>query len=111
MIEIKELTRKDEALTLSLGGRMDAITAADFTAHMETWIESGLKNFTADCSQLDYISSAGLRAILTVAKQIRSRDGSLQLAALQESVRTVFKISGFDKIIPIAETLDDALKQ
>lgn len=110
-MEIKELKRDNGLLTATLSGRMDAITATNFTDQMESWIESDLKRFVIECKELDYISSAGLRAILMAAKKLRDLDGSLQLAALQESVRTVFAISGFDKIIPIAKTLDDVLNQ
>ncbi|MEA3332153.1 MAG: STAS domain-containing protein [Pseudomonadota bacterium] len=107
-MEIKELKRENDLLTATLSGRMDAITAAEFTSQLENWITQELKSFTIDCGQLDYISSAGLRAILMAAKKVRSLDGKLQLAALQESVQTVFEISGFDKIIPIFANLDDA---
>ncbi|MCD6292081.1 MAG: STAS domain-containing protein [Deltaproteobacteria bacterium] len=107
-MEIKELKRENNLLTAALKGRMDAITATEFTTQLESWIEEKQKNFTIDCSQLDYISSAGLRAILIIAKKVRALDGQLQLAALQESVQTVFEISGFDKIIPIFASLDDA---
>ncbi len=110
-MEIKELKSEGEALVATLSGRMDAMTGGEFTDQMGIWIEAGLENFIIDCSKLDYISSAGLRAILMAAKRIKSLNGSLQLAALQESVNNVFSISGFDKIIPIKETLEDALNQ
>ncbi len=110
-MEIKELKRTNDLLTATLSGRMDAITATEFTNQLESWITENQKSFTIDCSQLDYISSAGLRAILMVAKKVRGLDGKLQLAALQESVQTVFEISGFDKIIPIFANLDDAAVQ
>ena len=107
-MEIKELKRENNLLTAALSGRMDAITATEFTNQLESWIDDGQKSFTIDCGQLDYISSAGLRAILIIAKKVRALDGKLQLAALQESVQTVFEISGFDKIIPLFANIDDA---
>ena len=110
-MEIKELKREYDFLTATLSGRMDAITAAEFTNQLESWISEGQKSFAIDCRQLDYISSAGLRAILIIAKKVRGLDGKLQLAALQESVQTVFEISGFDKIIPLFANLDDATTQ
>ena len=110
-MEIKELKRENSLLTATLSGRMDAITAAEFTNQLDSWITEEQKSFTIDCGQLDYISSAGLRAILIIAKKVRALDGKLQLAALQESVQTVFEISGFDKIIPIFANLDDAAAQ
>lgn len=107
-MEIKELKRENVRLTATLSGRMDAITATEFTTQLESWISDGIKSFAIDCSQLDYISSAGLRAILIIAKKVRGNEGKLELAALQESVQTVFEISGFNKIIPIFANLDDA---
>ncbi len=107
-MEIKELKRENALLTASLNDRMDAITATEFTTQLESWIDEGVKSFTIDCSQLDYISSAGLRAILIIAKKVRGLEGKFELAALQESVQTVFEISGFNKIIPIFANLDDA---
>ena len=98
-------------MTVNLEGRLDTMTAPGFGKQMETWIETGLENFTIVCSQLDYISSAGLRAILMVAKKLRGQGGNLRLAALQESVQRVFTISGFDKIIPIAQTVDYTAKE
>ncbi len=106
-MEVKELKRENALLTATLSGRMDAITATKFTSQLENWIAEGVKSFTIDCSQLDYISSAGLRALLISAKKVRGLEGKLQLAALQESVQTVFEISGFNKIIPIFVNLDD----
>ncbi|MCK5784569.1 MAG: STAS domain-containing protein, partial [Desulfobacterales bacterium] len=68
-MEIKELKRDNGLLTATLSGRMDAITATNFTDQMESWIESDLKRFVIECKELDYISSAGLRAILMAAKK------------------------------------------
>ena len=109
-MEIKELKCNEESMTAALSGRMDALTAPEFTAQLEEWIGAGRINFTIDCSELDYISSAGLRALLIIAKKLSGMNGKLQLAALQESVQTVFEISGFNKIIPLFASLDDAEK-
>jgi len=110
-MEITELKYEDGRLTAGLSGRMDAITASEFTKQLEIWIADGKKNFVIDCSKLDYISSAGLRSVLIIAKKVRTIEGKLQLAALQESVHNVFEISGFDKIIPILTNVDDAEAQ
>jgi len=107
-MEIKELRKKETTIIASLEGRMDALSAPDFSRQMDAWIESGLEDFTIECSQFDYISSAGLRAILMAAKKLHEQNGTLRLAALQENVQTIFTISGFDKIIPITATLDNA---
>ena len=56
-----------------------------------------------DFEDLRYISSAGLRAILLTAKKVKVKDGQLVLCSLSESIKEVFELSGFDKIIPIYE--------
>jgi len=95
-------------MTIALEGRLDAMTSPEFNNRLDGWIAEGVESFFIDCAQLDYISSAGLRAMLLVAKELKGRGGDLCLAALQETVHTVFTISGFDKIIAIVATLDDA---
>jgi anti-anti-sigma factor len=109
-MKIKEVKRDGTSMTVGLEGRMDAMTSPEFNNRLDGWIGEGVTDFFIDCSQLDYISSAGLRAMLLVAKELKGRGGDLQLASLQETVHTVFTISGFDKIISIVESFDDAVK-
>jgi len=107
-MEIKEIKRNEDGITAALSGRLDTLTAAEFTAAVDKWLADGdVKVCGIDCSGLDYISSSGLRAILMLAKKLQSSGGSLRLAGLQESVHNVFTISGFDKIIPIVDQLDE----
>jgi anti-anti-sigma factor len=105
-MELLELRRGPASVTLALKGRLDALTAVDFDKLIREHLKE-LNRAQIDCSELDYISSAGLRVMLSTAKRLKEQGGELRLAALKETVATVFKISGFDKIIPIAATLDD----
>ena len=107
-MDIVELKKNEESLTLALKGRLDALSADDFNRKIAEVTAEGSKQILVDMSALDYISSAGLRVILTAAKQLKKQGGELKLATLQENVATVFRISGFDKIIPILPTCDDA---
>ncbi len=106
-MEIIKTKEKDGYAIFAVKGRLDALTAADFNLMVEERIKTGLDRLTFDLSELDYISSAGLRAILSTAKQLQARGGELRLAALQPGVATVFKVSGFDKIIPILKHPED----
>ena len=105
-MELKELRRGQESVTLALQGRLDALTAIDFDKLIRERL-GDTSRAQIDCSELDYISSAGLRVMLSTAKRLKEQGGELRLAALKETVATVFKISGFDKIIPIASSVDD----
>ena len=103
-------TREKDAVIVSLKGRMDAITSLEFDESMSTLISAGGKFFIINLSQLDYISSAGLRSFLKIAKQLKAKDGKILFAGLQGPVHDVFKISGFITIFNVYETEEEALK-
>jgi anti-sigma B factor antagonist len=63
-----------------------------------------------DFKDLDYISSAGLRVILKATKAIKREDGRIMLCSMQDYVKEVFEIAGFDSFLPIVATMDDAIK-
>ena len=71
---------------------------------------SGRENMVVDFKDLDYISSAGLRVILKATKAIKREDGQIMLCSMQDYVKEVFEIAGFDSFLPIVATIDDALK-
>jgi anti-anti-sigma factor len=96
-------------IIVSVKGRMDAITSVDFEKYLSEWISNGENQFFIDLSEMDYISSAGLRSILKVSKQLQMRNGKMIFAGLQDSVREVFRISGFETIFQIRKTMEEAM--
>jgi len=64
-----------------------------------------------DFEDLDYISSAGLRVILKTTKTLKRTEGKIILCSMQDYVREVFEISGFDAFLPITGRMDDALEK
>ncbi len=104
------LKRKEKnALVISLKGRMDAVTTPVVEKDLTELMAGGERFLVLDLGDLDYISSAGLRAILVVTKRLREKQGRLALASLKSVVREVFEISGFSSIIPIFESVDAAI--
>ena len=101
---------EDKALIISVSGRMDAVTASDFENALTEFLDQGNSALVIDFSDLDYISSAGLRSILASAKKLKGMNGTLSLACLKEVVREVFDISGFSAIIPIYDSVETALE-
>jgi len=79
---------------VSCVGSIDALTAGEVEAAL-----SGFKNIVLDLSQVDFLSSAGLRAILNSLKECRKIGGDLRLAAPQPGVERVLNISGFTTIM------------
>jgi anti-sigma B factor antagonist len=63
-----------------------------------------------DFKDLDYISSAGLRVILKATKALKREEGKMMLCDMQDYVKEVFEIAGFDSFLPIVGTMNDALQ-
>ncbi|MDJ0801223.1 MAG: STAS domain-containing protein [Desulfobacterales bacterium] len=108
-MEITE-TRHDNYSVFKLNGRLDSNTAMGFEQKLFECIEGGNQRLILDFKDLDYISSAGLRVILKATKNLKNADGKLVLCAMQDYVKEVFEISGFDSFLPIVPTVDDAVK-
>lgn len=92
-------------------GRLDSKTSPEFEEKIAEVIENGTRNIILDFESLGYISSAGLRIILKTAKELKRMEGKLVLCALQDYVREVFEISGFDSFLLIVPTVDDAMEK
>jgi anti-anti-sigma factor len=104
--------RKENNITvITVTGRMDADTAPAFEKNLSEFIAQGNHRFIVNLSALEYISSAGLRIILTTAKQLKNKNGELIFAGLRGTVQEVFKISGFHSIFKVFETEEKALKK
>lgn len=102
-------TKNGEKLVVQVAGRLDAITAPEFDTQSKQWMADGEYNVIADLSDLEYISSAGLRSILTAAKQLKGAQGQLTFCGLSGMVEEVFVVSGFSAMFPIHKTLEEAL--
>ena len=105
------INRDRPAVVVSVKGRMDAVTSPGFQQDLEDLVNQGQRRVIVDCAELEYISSAGLRSLLILSKALREAEGRLVLFGLNDMVKEVFDISGFSSVIPIHETLDQALLQ
>lgn len=103
--------RKDQDLLIvSVDGRMDTVTAPDFQQRMQELLNQGETRIIMDFGSLEYVSSAGLRSILFTAKKAKAAGGVVSCCALQTMVRKVFDVSGFTTMIPVFDSLEDAVK-
>lgn len=104
-----ETETADEALIIKPAGRIDSNTAPRFEQEVLGRIDGGQSRLVLDFSDLDYISSAGLRVVLMAAKRIKPLKGALALCGMGESIREVFEISGFLTILTVCADRDEAL--
>ena len=94
-----------------LNGRLDSNTTHGFEKKIFQAIDEGSKNMIIDFKDLDYISSAGLRVILKATKALKREEGKMMLCDMQDYVKEVFEIAGFDSFLPIVNSRDDALQR
>ena len=107
-IEVAE-EREDGALVLLPVGRLDSANARAFEAIVMERVGAGEQRLVVDFSKLNFISSSGMRVLLLAAKQLHARQGVLVLCSMQDHIHEVFRISGFDQIIPIRDSREAAL--
>ena len=101
--------RDGGVLVARIDGRVDSVNAREFQDAFHAMIDECDRAVVLDLGRLTHISSAGLRVILLVATALREQNGKLTVCSLSGAVREVFKISGFDKIIPIHGTESEAI--
>ena len=92
-------TGNAQALTIALEGRLDTMTAPELEAALKTALE-GVEELTFDFDKLDYISSAGLRVLLTAQKTM-NRQGSMKVKNANEIIMEIFEVTGFADILTI----------
>ena len=102
--------QQGRVIILSLIGRLDANTSKELEGNLLSLLETDYRLFIIDFAQLDYISSAGLRVLLMVAKKLKPLDGTLGLASLKNHIKKIFEIAGFLSLFQIFSGKDDAIK-
>jgi anti-anti-sigma factor len=90
-------------------GSLDSNTAPQAQRALDAVGTSPARKVAVDFSALDYVSSAGLRLLLGLSKQVSAKGGTLRTFGLNQSVREVFEISGFAMILKVFPTETDAL--
>jgi len=97
-----------QAAVVQVAGRIDAAGSTVFEAHCKKLIDKGDTTIILDFSELEYLSSAGLRAVLTIAKKAKPAGGKIIISGLAGGAKEIFDISGFSSMFPMANTLEDA---
>ena len=95
---------------LSLKGELDSSTYKDLQAKADEIINEDTKNILIDMSGLNFIGSAGLRAIHTTSNSTKEKGGSVKLLKPSEASHRVLKTLGFDEFFEIFQDLDKAIE-
>ncbi len=106
-----EISSERDAGTLIVktGGRVDGSNSQEFQDGLEAIIDDGDRAVVLDLEELSYVSSSGLRVMLLIARKLQRQQAKFALCSLSASIREVFEISGFDRIIPVHASRPEAL--
>lgn len=110
LVNIKE-DRRGDILVLRLSGRLDAISSPDAETKVFDFINKGQNKLLLDMAGIDYLSSAGMRMLLSVSKKLKTLSGKLVISTVTVNVMDVLKMSGFDHVLEIAVTEEDGLRK
>lgn len=98
MLNIEKKTNESE-LTVALTGRLDTTTAPDLEAVIKESLD-GVTSFEIDMEALEYISSAGLRVLLS-AQKVMNKQGEMKVTHVSETIMEIFEVTGFSDILTI----------
>lgn len=90
---------EEDKLTIALEGRLDTTTAPDLEAFSKENLD-GVENLVLDFDKLEYISSAGLRVVLSLQKEMNKK-GQMTVANVSSEIMEIFEITGFSDILTI----------
>jgi anti-anti-sigma factor len=103
-----------DTIVVAPAGRIDHRSAAELEAALTPLLaEASARQgpLVLDFTAVDYISSVGLRVLMIAARQMRTAQARLSVAALQSVVAEIFSISRFDKVLAVSPSLEAALAQ
>lgn len=108
-LDITVEKRTDDAVVVRLSGRLDGASAPELEARCTELVGAAVRILVLDLAAVTYISSAGLRVILVVAKRVKAAAGRCVLCGLTGMVAEVVDMAGFRAIISVTGTVAEAL--
>jgi anti-anti-sigma factor len=100
-----------QAMVCVIKGRLDVNGAPEFESRCQPLLDGEHKMLVVDMSGLEFVSSAGLRAIISMGKRAKAKGVSLGFCGMSEMVRDVFEIAGMLGLFPAWGTVEEALRQ
>ena len=96
-----QTSQSENTVTLALSGRLDTITQAELSSELEKILVGDKVNLIFEFSSLDYISSAGLRVLLTAQKKINVLGTTMKIVGAKPEIKEIFEMTGFAGIMTI----------
>ncbi len=102
-----ELPRDDVAL-ITVDGYLDVDTATEFQHHLANQLHHGRRHFLLDLSEVPFMDSAGLGALIGGIRRAREAEGDVAVACSRPTLTRLLHTTGFDRIVPVTETVEAA---
>lgn len=94
---------------MKVSGRVDSATAPELETGLRQMIESNKTNIVLDLKEVDYMSSAGLRGMVSTLKAVKGANGDLRLASPSPRVEEVLRLAGLTSIFTVYPTREEAV--
>jgi anti-anti-sigma factor len=104
-----EHSTRDGVAIIAPAGRIDTTTSGTVEEVIRRAVDEGTRELVVDLTDIEYISSAGLRVFLVLAKRMRDLGGRLVLCGMAEPVRQVFRLAGFLPLFQVELSQDAAV--
>ena len=101
-------SHRENSTVAVVSGRVDSMSAPDFQNALGAAVDAGGSRLILDCTELSYISSAGLRALLITVKKVDALGGGVCMCTLSGPIREVLEVSGFVRFLKICDSVVDA---
>jgi anti-sigma B factor antagonist len=98
---IFNIKEQDGGMFAALSGRLDTPAAVKAQQEITPLLENADKTITIDCTDLEYISSSGLRLFLTIRKETASKGGKVVIKNINDEIKKVFMMTGFFNLFEI----------
>lgn len=109
VIDIHEDAQGDVSI-LYFKGKLDAVTSCTAERKVFDYINKGRYKLIFDLSEVSYMTSAGMRMLLSVGKKLKTLKGKLVLSGVNSVILGLLSMSGLEQILELAKTNEDALK-
>lgn len=103
------VSKDGRASIVNMSGNFDIASSVPFDEQLTTLMDAGETRILLDFTQVSFIASTGLRMLLKTAQRVKDEGGLLHLCCINETVQEVFAMTGFDTILSIFETKEQAL--
>jgi anti-anti-sigma factor len=104
-----QVEEKGEVVIFRIEGRLDAASSPQLEKKITAIIDSGYFKLILNFNNVEYLSSAGMRLMLSVSKKLKNLEGKIVACGLNDEVMEVIKMAGFNHVIEIYSTEEEAI--